>query len=65
MSVTRKCIYCGVADTRPKHETIHPGFVSVWAHISCCAEVINCELCVPQVQAPGEELRESILNGKG
>lgn len=34
MSVTRKCIYCGVADSRPKHEIIHPGF-DVRGGITC------------------------------
>jgi hypothetical protein len=47
--VPRKCIYCKVEDTEPKHENILPGFVSVYAHKGCCADVTNCELCGPEV----------------
>lgn len=69
MGTIRKCLYCGLEDDHPKHETIHPGFVSAWAHINCCAEVLKCELCGPQVKAAngkrGEELRDFIMTGKG
>lgn len=69
MNVLRRCLYCSLEDDHPKHETIHPGFVSAWAHITCCAEVLKCELCTPVAKAAngkrGEELREFILNGKG
>lgn len=62
MSVVRKCIYCGQEDDHPKHETIHPGFVSVYAHRDCCSHVTDCEDCTPYVKAAegkrGNEFRE-------
>jgi hypothetical protein len=62
MSEVRKCIYCGQQDDHPKHETIHPGFISVYAHKDCCAEVTGCVLCTPDVEAAdgrrGAEFRE-------
>lgn len=69
MLVARKCIYCSIEDTDPKHEQVHPGMVSVWAHMDCCAQVTQCELCSPLIARAngkrGEELRAFIMNGKG
>lgn len=68
-NVERKCLYCSQTDTDPKHETVHPGLVSAWSHMDCCAEVTDCEVCKPVVEKAkgkrGEELRDFILNGKG
>lgn len=65
----RKCIYCAQEDDHPKHETIHPGHISVYAHKDCCAEVTGCELCTPEVAGAkgkrGEEFRAYLINGKG
>lgn len=68
-NAVRKCIYCGQEDDHPKHETIHRGWVSVYSHYDCCAEVTGCDLCSPVVAKAegkrGEELRDFIMNGKG
>lgn len=68
-NVDRKCLYCSQSDGHPKHETVHPGLVSVWAHMDCCAEVTGCEICKSLVDKAegkrGEELRNFIMNGKG
>lgn len=72
--IIRKCIYCGQEDDHPKHETVHPGMVSVYAHYDCCAEVTGCgpvngyEGCVAFVERTkgkrGEELRKHLMSGK-
>lgn len=68
-NVERKCIYCSQTDDHPKHETVHPGMISVYAHQDCCAEVTGCELCSPVIAAAegkrGEDLRAFIMSGKG
>jgi hypothetical protein len=69
VSLVRRCLYCGEEDTHPKHETIHPGMVSVYAHMDCCAQATGCAVCAPVVEAAngkrGEDLRDFILNGRG
>lgn len=67
--VERLCIYCSQTDDHPKHEQIHPGMVSVYAHMDCCAQITDCPLCSPVIEGAedkrGEDLRAHILNGKG
>lgn len=67
--VLRTCIYCNQEDDHPKHEQIHPGMVSVYAHKDCCAQITDCPLCGPQVAGAngkrGDDFRDHILNGKG
>jgi hypothetical protein len=67
--VQRACIFCTLEDDHPKHEQIHPGMVSVYAHIDCCARVTHCPLCTKSVQGAegkrGDDLRAHITSGKG
>lgn len=67
MNIVRQCIYCSKSDTDPKHEQILPGFISVYAHQDCCAQVTKCETCTPVVKAAnglrGEEFRKFLSSG--
>lgn len=66
MSVERKCVYCQLSDDHPKHEQVHPGHVSVYAHMDCCAQFTGCELCEPVVDGAngkrGDELRKFLTS---
>lgn len=67
--IERQCIYCNQTDDHPKHETVHPGMVSVYAHIDCCARITDCPVCTQSVKGAegkrGDALRAHILSGKG
>lgn len=64
MSAESKCVYCELVDNHPKHQKVHPGHVSVYAHMDCCAQFAGCELCGPVVGFAngrrGEEFRAAL-----
>lgn len=64
MNADSKCVYCELLDSDPKHQRVHPGHVSVYAHMDCCAQFTNCEICTPVVEFAngkrGDEFRAAI-----